>query len=331
MIKPVRVINPSSLHRRRQKKSVLLMGFLWKLVRLVILLGISYYILYPIFTKLSLLFMAEEDIYDISVILVPKHFTMENLKLVWQHMRYPASLGRSMVLALVVTLFQAASCTLVGYGFARFQFPLKKVLFALVIFTLIVPPQTYIVPLFLRYRFFDVLGIGQMLTGKPLNLLDTSLPILINAATCMGIKNGLYVYMIRQFFRNMPKEIEEASLIDGAGYFRTFWQIMLPSATSIMITVGMLSFVWQWNDYYFLYWFMPNVYTLPKALEQLVANYTLSLKTPLVYNTDFLVDPRYALLLNSVGSLMVILPLILLYIFFQRYFMQSVERSGIVG
>lgn len=299
------------------------------ILRAIIIIGVSYYILYPLLMKVSLAFMDQQDMYDTSVMLVPKHFTLDNIKIVWKHMNYIKSSSISMAMAVAITFFQLISCTLVAYGFGRFEFKGKKVLFGLVIFTLLVPPQTYIIPLFLQYRFFDMFGIISTITGKRgLNLLDTFWPYFINAITCMGLKNGLYIYMIRQFFRNMPKELEEASLIDGAGVFKTFLLIMLPSAAPILLTVGLFSFVWQWNDYFYMNWFTPTMNSLAKALDMLTANYTSYL---LSVNPLAELDPRYALLLNAVGCLMVILPPVIIYAFLQKYFIKSVERSGIVG
>jgi multiple sugar transport system permease protein len=299
------------------------------IVRGIIILGISYYILYPLLIKISLAFMDSQDMYDTSVMLIPKHFTLDNIKIVWKHMDYIKSFSMSMVMASAVTLFQLMSCTLVAYGFARFEFKGKKLLFGLVIFTLLVPPQTYIIPLFLQYRFFDVFGVISKIAGnRGLNLLDTFWPYFINAITCMGLKNGLYIYMLRQFFRNMPKELEEASLIDGAGVFKTFLFVMLPSSGPILLTVGLFSFVWQWNDYFYMSWFTPTMNSLSKALDMLVTNYTSYL---LALNPLAELDPRYALLINAVGCLMVILPPVIIYAFLQKYFIQSVERSGIVG
>ena len=127
----------------------------------------------------------------------------------------------------------------------------------------------------------------------------------------------------------MPREIEEAALVDGAGIFKTFYKIMLPSAVPILTTVFLFSFVWQWNDIFFIGWYMTNKTVLPLALDSLARNYFHQFVLETGLTTP--VDPSYTILLNSVGCLFVILPLILLYLWGQKHFIESIERSGIIG
>lgn len=302
-------------------------SFGWAVVRTVLIIGISFYILYPLLTKFSMAFMATEDLYDITVRLVPRTFSLENLKLVWEQMNYPTSLLNTLWISVLVTLLQLSACLLIGYGFARFEFPLRGFWFAMVLLTLLIPPQVIIIPLYLRFNRFDVLWIAQLLTGKPLTLINSLWPSVLMAMTGVGIRNGLFIYIIRQFFRNAPKELEEASLIDGAGIFKTFVHIMLPSARPIMTTVFLFSFVWQWTDVFFSGWFMPRMSILSLKLDGLLN----SVLSTLVGQSITTLDQSYSVLLNSIGCLLVILPLLILYIFAQRAFVESIERSGIVG
>ena len=116
-------------------------------------------------------------------------------------------------------------CTLVGYGFARFEFPLKSFWFACVMLIILVPPQTISTSLHLHFRFFDIFGIKEMLTGESWNLRGSVLPYYMMSAGCMGLKNGLYIFLIRQFFRTIPKDLEEAAYVDGCGTLKTFIRI----------------------------------------------------------------------------------------------------------
>lgn len=301
----------------------------WSLVRFLLIVGLAYFILYPLFVKLSLTFMDKKDLHDITVTLIPKTFTLDNIATVFRGMNYPVAFLNTAQLAVLVTVMQVVSCTLIGYGFAKFRFPGSGVLFMLVIFSLLVPPQVIITPVFIHYRYFDPLGLATLLTGGSVNLIDTYWPFVLNSLTGMGLKNGLFIYMSRQFFRSMPREIDDAAYVDGAGVFKTFALINLPNAVPMMTTIALFSFVWQWNDIFYIAWFFDGKLVLSTALESLAANlfYWENQGTNIGYN----LDPAYVLLLNSIGTLFVILPLIVLYLFAQKVFVESIERSGIVG
>lgn len=146
-------------------------------------------------------------------------------------MSYGTSIINTIVVSLTIAVLQIAVCTLVGYGFARFDFPLKKFWFLCVMLVIVVPPQTISTSLYLHFRYFDLFGIIEAVTGSSLNLRDSVLPYYLMSAGCMGLKNGLYIFMIRQYFRNIPKELEEAAYVDGCGTLKTFVRIMLPRSS----------------------------------------------------------------------------------------------------
>lgn len=302
---------------------------LWSIVRGVIIIGICFTILKPLILKFCVSFMSENDLYDASVKYIAKHFTWNNYKLALTGMEYGSVLIRTILLSAGVSSVQLVSCLLTAYGFARFRFPLKKLLFGCVIFTMVVPPQVIMLPLFMKYRFFDIFGIFQSMTGSTINLIDTYWPFFIQAITTMGIQNGLYIYMLRQFFKGMPKELEEAAFVDGCGKLRTFVQIMLPSAIPMMVTVFLFGFVWQWTDSFYTSLYLNNKKVMSTALSSLAVN---------VYkqyegfggSMDF-ISPGYVSMINNTGTVLAIIPLIILYIFCQRYFVEGIERSGIVG
>lgn len=302
----------------------------WSIVRGVIIAGICFLILYPTLVKLSVSFMPEKDIYDVTVRYVPKNPTLENYKTVIKSMRYPTAFWNTLKLATLTSIMQLISCTLVGYGFARFKFRGRNVLFALVILTMIVPPQTLMVPLFMHFRFFDFFGIISAITGgRGINLLESYWPFILMSLTGMGLKNGLYIYIMRQFFRNMPKELEEAAYVDGAGMLRTFAQIMLPSAVPAMVTVFLFSFVWQWTDTFYSNLFLMNTPVLAKA----AANVSDQIAKDMVQvvGAEIYLAPAVSSMYSNTASLLVILPLLVLYLFAQKRFVESIERTGIVG
>ena len=301
-----------------------LTGFVWAVFRYVTIIGLGYLILHPLLLMLSSAFMHASDLSDSTVVWIPKTFTLDNFKAALYFMHYKEAFFNSLFLAVSTTLLHVCTCTFVGYGFARFRFRGRNVLFALVLLTLIVPPQALMIPTFLHFRFFDFFGVIEMLTGKPgLNLLDTFWPFLLLSATGMGYKNGLYILIMRQFFRGLPGELEEAALVDGAGVFRTFYRIMLPNAVPAIVTILLFSFVWQWNDYFFVNLFLENMKVLPLTLDSMATNISTTIGYPL--------DPFRQSMINNTGSLLVILPLVILYLFAQRYFIEGIERSGLVG
>ena len=273
---------------------------------------------------LSTAFMDPSDIYDITVNWIPKHFTLDNFLPVITVMEYGRSFTKSFILAFIVSCIHVLSTSMIGYGFARFNSKGLNIVFGLVILTLIIPPQTIIIPLFMYFRFFNPMGLMEILAGR-VGILDSYWPFILQGLTGMGFKNGLYILIFRQFFRSMPKSVEEAAYIEGLGPFQVFIRIMMPNAVSPIITVFLFSFVWQWNDYYFVSLFMSNSNVLPVALNSLAPKIAY-----LAGNTNS-IDPYYMSLLNNTGALLVIAPPLILYIFLQRLFVESVERSGLVG
>ena len=292
--------------------------------RLIVIVGISYIVLHPLLTKLSASFMAEKDLFDITVGWIPRNFTLDNYANAWRGMEYPRALLNSISLTLSVGVLQLMSITLVGYGFARFNFIGKPVFFGLVLLTLVVPPTLITVPMYLNFRFFDFFGLAS---ESALNLIGTHWPFTLPAATASGFRNGIFVYIMVQAFRGISSELEEAAYIDGAGTFTTFTRVMLPNAVPALVIVFLFSFVWQWNEYYYVSMFGGRWLLLPRSLDNLVHEYMQSIgqtgQNPL--------SGDYASLLQNAGSILLIAPPVLLYLFTQKYFIESVERSGLVG
>ena len=305
-----------------------LLGYGVSICRFILLFGMCFLILQPILNKISVSFMTEQDLYNPIVISIPEHFTTENYKLAADIMQYSKGLRNSLIISLTIAVLQITMCTLVGYGFARFAFPFKKLLFALVILVILVPPQTISSSLHLHFRFFDIFGLIELIRGEPLNLTGSVLPYYMMSAGCMGLKNGLYIYMIRQFFRNIPKELEEAAYVDGCGTLKTFVRIMLPDAKPILTSCFLFSFVWQWTDGFYSRMFLGNTRLVSTSLSTIVD----SLGVWIAKGTGMMnqtVSIAYSNCILSTGTLMIILPLIILYLFAQKGFVESLSSSGI--
>lgn len=284
-----------------------ILSFGWSIVRAVILLGLCFLILYPFFIKIVNGFKSFNDFLDPTVRYIPKEPTWDNYITAFEKMDYIPAFGRTLLVSVMSGVLQTLTSAIVGYGFARFHFRGNKALFACVILVLLVPPQTIMIPLYEIFRFF---------LGTSVSLINTQWPMLILSLTGLGLRNGLYIFMFRQSFRNMPKELEEAAYIDGCGVFRTFFSIMLPSAKSIIVTVALFAFSWQWTDTFYNELFFSGQSVLASSIQLLTNLYDESVMNSMIQN---------------VGAVLAVFPLAIFYLFAQRSFVQSVERSGIVG
>ncbi|MDE7325531.1 MAG: carbohydrate ABC transporter permease [Lachnospiraceae bacterium] len=301
-------------------------GF-YKIARAILLFGLCFLIIQPLLNKISISFMQEQDLYDATVISVPRNFTTFNYKLVDQLSSYWTCLRNTVFVALLVSVIQVAACTLVGYGFARYKFPLKKFWFACVMLSILIPPQTISSSLWLHFSFFDVFGIFKAITGKTINLQNSMAPYIMMCIGCMGLKSGLYIYLIRQFFRNIPKELEEAAYVDGCGKLKTFLRIMLPDAKPILTSCFLFAYVWQWTDSYYSKLFLGKVKLLPKALTSLtgrLGDYLTSM-----YGPGIMASAAYEQAMIATGLLMTIIPLLIIYLVAQKGFVESLSQSGI--
>lgn len=287
----------------------------WSVVRFCLVAGISFIIIFPLLTQISTAIKAIEDLYDPTVIWLPKTVTLDNFKMAMTEMRYFSALVNSLIISVGVSLTQLLSCTFIGYGFARFKFRGRNLLFALVVLTLIIPPELIMIPLFLNFRYFNLFGLlGE--TG--LNLLGSLWPYFILSITGTGLRNGLFIYIVRQYFRGMPIELEEAAYVDGAGPIRTFFTVMMPNAAPVMLIVFLFSFVWMYNDTFYSQLFMGG--------KDIMSSNLLALPLRIRY----LSGPEVTVYHNA-AIVLYLAPLIILYALLQRYFVESVERSGIVG
>ncbi|BCN29635.1 carbohydrate ABC transporter permease [Anaeromicropila herbilytica] len=297
---------------------------LLNVLRFILIVGISYIILSPLITIISRSFFSAEDVYNPLVLLLPINPTLENFRIAASRMSYVSTLTSTIIYVLSLMLIQLFICSMVGYGFARFNFPFKKLLFACVIFTIIIPTHTIMLPIYMHFRKFDLFGLVQLFTGKDgINLLSTRVPMYIMTIFGCGLRSGLYIYIFNQFFRGLPKEIEEAAFIDGAGSFYTYFRIMLVNAIPSIITVSVFSIVWQYNDMFY------------SKLFSIKADYSMSIKISTlqatIQNMDKITDPKLAQIYLYAGIVLTVLPVVLMYIGLQKYFMEGVERSGIVG
>ena len=301
----------------------------WALIRYILLIGIAYIVLFPFFSKISASVMAPEDFNDSMVRLVPKHFSLDIYKAIFVEQEYMKAFGNTFVLSLSTALIQTFVCSFIAYGFAKFKFKGNKLLFALVILTMIIPHRTLSSAIVNKFVNFDVFGIFKLMTGKSFNLLNTYWPFMILSACGLAFKNGLYIFLLRQFFMGVPDELEESAYMDGSGVFRTFFTIILPISIPMMITVFLFAFSWQWTDIFYtgttMFFKNPN-----KAPTLLTTN--IGFKVP--FSQNGLVpgnSVKWDTAVKSTGGLMIIAPLVVMYLFCQKYLVQGIERSGLTA
>lgn len=296
------------------------------IARALLLFGLCFMIIQPILVRLSTGFMEESDLYDSTIVMVPRHVTLDNYKIVFDLTDFPHSMLNTLWISLLVSVLQVVSCTIVSYGFARYNFPLKKFWFACVVMLIIVPPTTIQTSLYMSFANFDIFGIFKAILGKPINLRTSIIPYTLMSLTCMGLKNGLYIYMLRQYFKNVPDSLEEAAFVDGCSTFRTFTQIMLPDAMPTIASCFLFSFVWQWTDLFYSRNFLSSYSIYSVQLSSIVTR----------MSRYFAADATQAVIvpngrqqqLIAIGVLICFLPLIVLYCFTQKAFVQSLAMTG---
>jgi multiple sugar transport system permease protein len=305
-----------------------------KIFRAVLLFGLCFLILQPLFDKLSVSFMAQPDLFDPTVISIPRNFSVSNYQITLRLLNYWATLFKTVIFFSLSAALQVAACTLTAYGMARYKFPGRNIMFMFVFIVIVVPPQTIMSSLYLNFQFFDIFGIIKLITGKNLNFLGSITGYLLLSATAMGLKSGLYIFLLRQYFRGVPKELEEAAYVDGCGRLYTFGKIMIPDALPMLTSCFLFSFVWQWTDTLYTTLFLTNFRVMPLAISQLTAGfykYWGSLNAVGSGTGNLLQNPplAYVQAIIATGTLLVIAPLILLYLVAQKTFVESLSQTGI--
>ena len=304
----------------------------WYLARFILMVGISFIIIYPFVEKITQSFMARMDFIDPTVNLIPKNWTFDTYKAIAVENGYLGALLRTTGLSLLVALLQTLACCMIGYGLAKYKFRGVKVIFFFVIISMIIPHDTLRLSLLQHFASFDSATIQSLNIGGPLawifgkapNLVGTVWPMVILSITGLAFKNSLYIFMMRQFFRGVPDELEESACVDGSNSIRTFFQIILPLSIPMMITIFLFSFSWQWTDNFYV----------PLLVSSSSANMMPDLINVIpdsLNAINFEAAKAYTNAIRNTAGLMIIAPLIVIYLFCQRFLVQGIERSGLVG
>ncbi|GGF98050.1 carbohydrate ABC transporter permease [Paenibacillus abyssi] len=289
-------------------------GIVFKLVVYALLISIGFVYLYPIFYMISQSLKSLQDLLDPTVLWLPKSLHLDNYIRAWHVLDFPRAFGASLLNSVLPAIAQTVSCALVGYGFARFRFPGKNVMLALILLTFIIPVQVVMIPLFLLFQQYGLLG--------------SPLPFIVPALFAGGIKSALFILIYLQFFKTVPKALEESAQIDGAGAFKTFFRIILPISVPAIVVVFLFSLVWHWNETYTTSLYLgESMRTLPLKLQSFDLAYSQTYSSSNVGMDAVNINESIKL----AGTMLIILPLLTLYLFAQRWFVEVIDKTGITG
>lgn len=288
-------------------------GLLFIALAYALLVAIGFVYLYPLLFMLITSLKSPADLLNPMVQWVPNELYLGNYVKAFRVLNYPSTLLASILVSVVPSILQTIVCSIVGYGLARYQFPGKSMLFALILATFIIPPQNTAIP--------------QMLTYRQLGLLGDLWALVLPALGGQGFRSAIFILIFYQTFLSLPKALEEAARLDGASEARVFLQIAVPNAIPAYIVSVIFSIVWYWNETYLTVLFLEGgIQTLPMQLSKFVQAYQ-NLYPPGTVN----IFDRLNEAIKLAGTFLNILPLLVMYFVLQRWFVESVERTGITG
>lgn len=309
--------------------------YIYNIFFVSLIVGLCFAILYPLFKLFPSVFGEITDLGNPDVIWIPKETSVVSFKAAYRMAMNNdiMILVQSLIYAGSITVIQIFMSAMAGYSLARVNFRGKNLIFFLVVLTFLVPPQSLLISQYIHFKHFDVFGIITLLTGSTVDLINQPYTLYLIALLGFGINQSLFVFIFRQFFVSMPNELEEAALIDGCGFYKTYFRIMLPNAMPSILTVGVLAFVWNYGDTYYTNYFHPDG---PYLATKLVNSFNTS-------NTQFVLDAvqkwygipsvnTFAFdAVKQAAAIIYLIPLLIVYFIVQRKLVENLERSGIVG
>ena len=292
----------------------------------VMLTSLGFVYVYPILHMGVTSFKSLTDLLDPSVQWLPHQLSLDNYQKALEVMGFREHLMDTLLVSFLPSLFQTVSCALAGYAFARFRFRGKNIWLACVLLTFIVPFPVLMVPTYTLYSDYGILG----------SILTMILP----AATGQGLRSAIFILIYKAFYEQTPASLDEAARVDGASEKRIFFTIGVPLGLPAMLTTFLFSFVWYWNETYTTSLYMGNaalgdtrsVSTLLKELSKFEDSYKAYLEKVSGWSAKM---GGAASIQNEAvtmaGTILTILPLLIIYFCLQRYFTEAIDRSGITG
>ncbi|MHB1454398.1 MAG: carbohydrate ABC transporter permease [Saccharofermentanales bacterium] len=288
----------------------------YDIVVYILLLNLSFIFLYPFLYMIATSFKSYSDLMDVTVKWYPREFSPSNWAQAFSSLGLPGTMFNSIFVSGMATIGHLLACSFVAYGFARYRFPFKNLIFALVVLTIIVPVQTIIVPQYVLFSKMSWVG--------------SYFPMIVPAFVGFGLKGGLFIFLFRQFFLRLPPALEEAAAIDGCNPYRTFVKIILPTSGPVILVSLILSVVWHWNDFFepSIYINEASRYLLPQALPGMY-EFFRNLQS-MVSENDIKLREVFHQGVLMAGTFIAVLPLLIMYLFVQNKFVESIDRTGIV-
>ena len=280
-----------------------------------LLICVSFVFLYPFLYLVITSLKSPEDLLDITVKWVPTRLYAENYAIAYTYLYYWKFFANSLSVTALGVLGNLLSGSMIAYGFSRYTFKGRNLLFLLVILTVIIPVQTIIIPMSIQYA--------------DLGWVNTLLPLIVPNFFGFGLRGGLYIFVFRQFFIGLPKELEEAAQIDGCGALRTYIRIILPNAKPAITVNAILSMVWHWNDYYEPVFYITS--SDKRLLPQVLASVAYHIRNSAGADSLANEEAVYTLGVLMAAAVLVLLPIVLVFFLLQRQFMEGIEHTGIVG
>ncbi len=265
------------------------------------ILGMALIMLYPLIWMISSSFKSNNEIFHSSGLL-PKNWTFENYLSGWEGTSgysYATFFRNSLFIVGLSIIGNISSCLLAAYAFAKLKFPLKSLWFAIMMGTLMLPMHVKLIPQYIMYNNFD--------------WVNTYLPLIVPKFLAT---DGFFIFLMTQFIRGLPKEIDEAAIVDGCGSFRLFAKIVVPLSVPAIVTTSIFTFIWTWNDFFsqMIYISKVQLYTVSIALRQFV---------------DAMGNSSWGgLFAMSVVSLV---PLFLMFVIFQNYLVEGITAGSVKG
>ncbi len=288
-----------------------------KLLIYFVLICISFVFLKPIFEILSKTFMSASDVIDPAVEWLPKSFSIENLKIAAKVLKLPTTLRNSILFSGVMAICQTAVSALTGYALSRFNFRLKNFWFLMILLAFIIPVPVLMVP-----RLMMFVSVQEALG---FNLIGTPIPQLLMAVLGQGVYSTVLILIFNNFFNMIPKVLDEAAMIDGASPAKVFYYVAVRMSLSTILVVFLFSFVWNWNETYITGTLLRNsIELMPAKLSLFNSEFDGAVSAA---GSAFKLNEAY----KMAATFLSIAPLLLLYAFVQRQFIQGIENTGITG
>lgn len=309
--------------------------FFMNLVTFLLVAGLCFVILYPFLRLVPSVLSNIEDLGNPNVIWIPEEFSTVSFKAA-ARMTMPEgvmTMVKSVGTALLLMVIEVFIAAITGYTMARVKYRfLGGLMFVLVVLSFLVPRQSLLLAQYIYFNHFDAMGMMRLF-GQEVNLIGQPATLYLMALLGFGVNQSLFILIFSQFFKNIPKELEEAALIDGCGFYRTYFRIMIPNAIPAIVTVAILAFVWNYGDTYYTRYFDPNG---PYMANKLATTFISANKVTLLervrvwYNVPMTTDMTFDAL-KQAGALIFLAPLLVLYLFAQRWLVENLENSGLVG